>query len=110
MSKVALSFSVAILGVLLVGIVVSTLVSKRRNKKTKQPNITPSSSPSPSPSVITNFARLNSESASNNLTRKLNEKSNIINAYVSSHSNDIDDWFYGVHRGGNDNVEGCGCC
>ncbi len=108
MSQVALYFSAAIIGVLVVGMVVSTLVSKRRNKKTKHHNITPSpsSSPSPSPSV-SNFARLNSESASNNLTRKLNENSNITNAYVSSHSNDIDDWFYGVYRGGNDNVSGC---
>lgn len=113
-SKTALAFSVAIIGLLITGAIVSAFMKDNNNKKdnnnnNKKAKNNDNKSMNKSSGSNMNFARFNSAIANNNLTRGLTYS--YPKSYISSSSmSDNDMWSYGLYRGGNDNVEGCTSC
>ena len=116
MSKLALSFSLIIVGVLLVGSIVSASL-RYSNKCGNNPDPSPSPSSmtnfsrlnNPSPTSMSNLARFNDRASSNNLVSSLNNEASS-SPYISSVDNANNyDWSYGDFRGG-DNISGCAGC
>jgi len=106
-SKTALAFSIAIIGLLITGAIVSAFMKDSNKNDNKNDNKDKSMMRSSNRNM--NFARLNSAIANNNLTRGLTYS--YPKSYISSSSmSDQDMWSYGLYRGGNENVEGCTSC
>ena len=104
MCKLALSFSLIIVGVLLVGSIVSSFLRYRKKDDSVKNSVknTAKNTAKNSSNTMSNFARLNEQTSSNNLSKSLNSAS--FSPYVSSVDNN--EFSYGFFRGG-DSLSGC---
>jgi hypothetical protein len=104
-NKTALAFSIAIIGLLITGAIVSLFLKDEDDQTKKSDNINNyKNTMNMNGNRNGNFARLNSAIANNNLTRGLTYSPSYKSYISSSSMSDNDMWSYGLYRGGNDNM------